>query len=95
MKQNFQLLMEQTIAELDHAFTAEAPPRLMLHSCCAPCSSSVIKRLAGYFKLTVFYYNPNIDTQLEYHTRADEQIRLIEQYNGSMAFPYQFDYVIR
>lgn len=95
MKQNFQLLMEQTIAELDHAFTAEAPPQLMLHSCCAPCSSSVIKRLAGYFKLTVFYYNPNIDTQLEYHTRADEQIRLIEQYNGSMAFPYQIDYVIR
>ena len=87
--------MEQTIAELAHAFTAEAPPRLMLHSCCAPCSSSVIKRLAEYFKLTVFYYNPNIDTQLEYRTRADEQIRLIERYNESKAFPYRIDVEIQ
>ena len=83
--------MEQTIAGLGNSFTAENPPRLMLHSCCAPCSSSVIKRLAGHFKLTVFYYNPNIDTQLEYHTRANEQIRLIKQYNTSNEFPYRID----
>ena len=95
MKQNFQLLMEQTITGLDDSFTAENPPRLMLHSCCAPCSSSVIKRLAGHFKLTVFYYNPNIDTQLEYRTRADEQIRLIEHYNRLNIFPYRIDYAIR
>jgi len=95
MKQNFQLLMEQTIAGLNASFTAENPPRLMLHSCCAPCSSSVIKRLAGHFKLTVFYYNPNIDTVAEYRTRADEQIRLIKQYNESNKFPYRIDYAIR
>lgn len=95
MKQNFQLLMEQTIAELRSSFIAEKPLRLMLHSCCAPCSSSVMKRLAEHFQLTVFYYNPNIDTQFEYRTRVHEQIRLIEQYNKSKAFPYQIDYVIR
>ena len=95
MKQNFHLLMEQTITELGHSFTVEKPPRLMLHSCCAPCSSSVMKQLARYFKLTVFYYNPNIDTQCEYHTRAQEQIRLIELYNKSNEFPYRIDYVIR
>lgn len=95
MKQNFQLLMEQTIAKLNSSFTTQKPPYLMLHSCCAPCSSSVIKRLAGHFKLTVFYYNPNIDTQLEYRTRAQEQIRLIAHYNASKEFPYRIDYMIK
>lgn len=54
---------------------------ILLHSCCAPCSSSVIKRLAPFFKITVFYYNPNIDTFDEYKKRAEEQKCLIEIYN--------------
>ena len=91
MKQNYQLLMEQTIAGLGCAFSAAQPPRLMLHSCCAPCSSSVIKRLAGHFRLTVFYYNPNIDTQNEYLTRVHEQVRLIRQYNEMGLFPYRIE----
>ena len=95
MKQNYQVLMEQTIAKLGAVYSTERPPRLMLHSCCAPCSSSVIKRLAGYFQLTIFYYNPNIDTQDEYLTRAHEQIRLIEQYNGMGISPHRIDYLIR
>lgn len=95
MKQNFHMLMEQTIAGLTSSFTQQTPPRLMLHSCCAPCSSSVIRRLAGHFKLTVFYYNPNIDTQIEYRTRAREQIRLIEHYNTSENFPYPIDYMVK
>ena len=95
MKQNYQLLMEQTIAGLNTGFTADKPPRLLLHSCCAPCSSSVIKRLAEHFQLTVFYYNPNIDTQNEYLTRASEQQRLIDHYNETCGFPYRIDYQVR
>ena len=51
-------------------------PTLLLHSCCAPCSSSVIERLKDFFKLTVYYYNPNLDGQAEYDLRAKEQKRL-------------------
>nr|WP_245522418.1 epoxyqueuosine reductase QueH [Treponema denticola] len=54
---------------------------LLLHSCCAPCSSSVILKLAPFFKLTVFYYNSNIDTSEEYEKRAEEQRHLISIYN--------------
>ena len=47
-------------------------PRLLLHSCCAPCSTAVLKRLAEGFDITVFYYNPNIDTREEHDLRAKE-----------------------
>ncbi len=53
-------------------------PRLLLHSCCAPCSSYVLDYLAQYFEITVFYYNPNIAPEEEYRKRAEEQKRLIE-----------------
>ncbi len=55
---------------------------LFLHSCCAPCSSAVLERLRTYFKITVFYYNPNISWEEEYKKRVAEQIRLIEWFNG-------------
>lgn len=51
---------------------------LLLHSCCAPCSSAVIERLNPFFDITVFYYNPNILPQIEYEKRRDEQKRLLE-----------------
>lgn len=54
---------------------------LLLHSCCAPCSSYVMEYLREYFDLTVFYYNPNITEAAEYRRRAEEQKRLIEDYN--------------
>lgn len=53
-------------------------PTLMLHSCCAPCSSYVIEYLSTYFSITVYYYNPNISPREEYLHRAEEQKRLIE-----------------
>ncbi len=56
-------------------------PGLFLHSCCAPCSSAVIKKLAPYFRLTVFFYNPNIDGIEEYNKRAECQKKLIKIYN--------------
>ncbi|MGN0431800.1 MAG: epoxyqueuosine reductase QueH [Lachnospiraceae bacterium] len=60
------------------------PPTLFLHSCCAPCSSYVLKYLRQYFKITVFYYNPNISEQEEYKKRVEEQKRLIEIYNKQL-----------
>lgn len=54
---------------------------LFLHSCCAPCSSYVLEYLRSFFKITVFYYNPNITEQEEYCKRVEEQKRLIEAFN--------------
>ena len=51
---------------------------LLLHSCCAPCSSACIEALKEYFRLTVFYYNPNIDEDKEYEKRKAEQIRFLQ-----------------
>lgn len=51
---------------------------LFLHSCCAPCSSACIEALKEYFRLTVFYYNPNIDEDKEYEKRKAEQIRFLQ-----------------
>lgn len=56
-------------------------PGLLLHSCCAPCSSYVLEYLREYFAITVFYYNPNVSKDEEYKKRVREQIRLIEDYN--------------
>ena len=53
------------------------PPRLLLNSCCAPCSIPALERLAGYFELTVFYYNPNILSRDEFEKRLHELRRLL------------------
>lgn len=54
-------------------------PTLLLHSCCAPCSSYVLEYLSAYFEITVFYYNPNIYPPTEYEKRVKEQQMLIDQ----------------
>ena len=54
-------------------------PRILLHSCCAPCSSWVITFLTKYFDITILYYNPNISPIDEYEKRKKEQIRLISE----------------
>lgn len=54
-------------------------PTLLLHSCCAPCSSYVLEYLSQYFQITLYYYNPNIAPESEYRTRVLEQKRLIEE----------------
>ena len=56
-------------------------PKLLLHSCCAPCSSYVIERLKDYFDITVIYYNPNIEPFDEYIKRKEEQKRLLKLFN--------------
>ena len=57
-------------------------PTLFLHSCCAPCSSYVLEYLRQFFRITVFYYNPNITEAQEYRKRVAEQRRLIAAYNA-------------
>ena len=59
-------------------------PTLFLHSCCAPCSSYVLEYLRRYFRITVFYYNPNITEDEEYRKRVIEQKRLIDAYNAKV-----------
>lgn len=58
--------------------------KLLLHSCCAPCSSAVIERLLPYFNITVLYYNPNIMPEEEYEKRKNEQIRFLQKMNIRM-----------
>ena len=56
-------------------------PRLLLHACCAPCSSYCLEFLREYFDVTVFFFNPNITESEEYQKRVLEEKRLIEEYN--------------
>ncbi len=65
--------------ELDELSKIKEPKKLLLHSCCAPCSSHVITYLTKYFDITIFYYNPNISPKEEYDKRKEEQIRLINE----------------
>ena len=53
--------------------------KLLLHSCCAPCSSACLERLASVFDITILYYNPNIDEREEYEKRKAEQIRFLQE----------------
>lgn len=57
---------------------------LFLHSCCAPCSSYVLEYLRSFFRITVFYYNPNITEGNEYLKRVAEQKRLIAEFNRQL-----------
>ena len=76
MKENFQLILDKTLEKIK---TADKKPSLLIHSCCAPCSSYVLEYLNEYFDITVFYYNPNISPQSEFEKRVKEQIRLIKE----------------
>ena len=73
MKTNYDLIYQDIISKLDHK------PSVLLHSCCGPCSSSVIDTLKDYFNITIYYYNPNVEPKEEYEKRKKEQIRLINE----------------
>lgn len=75
-KRNYQKELEKKLAEFEKQDTV---PTLLLHSCCAPCSSYVSEYLSQYFHITVFYYNPNITERMEYEKRVKEQQRLIRE----------------
>lgn len=73
MNINYNEEMKKIISNLDNH------NKLLLHSCCGPCSSSVIERLRDYFDITVIYYNPNIEPKEEYEKRKSEQLRLLNE----------------
>ncbi|GLC77981.1 epoxyqueuosine reductase QueH [Lacrimispora brassicae] len=77
-QRNYQKELDQVIAALEEQ---EKVPRLLLHSCCAPCSSYVLEYLSRYFEITVYFYNPNIYPTEEYKRRVKEQERLIAAMN--------------
>ena len=72
---NYQKEMNKLLIKLEEE---EKVPRLLLHSCCAPCSSYVLEYLSDYFEITVYYYNPNITPESEYTKRICEQQMLID-----------------
>lgn len=73
-KINYQLKMEEELSNL------QDKKRILLHSCCAPCSSHVISCLTAYFDITILYYNPNIEPYTEYKKRKEEEIRFIQEF---------------
>ncbi|MCL2253298.1 MAG: epoxyqueuosine reductase QueH [Lachnospiraceae bacterium] len=78
MKVNYQTKLEEILSLPDTKGKS-----LLLHSCCAPCSSYVLEYLQEYFRITVFFYNPNITDSKEYNLRLNEQKRLIPLISGS------------
>lgn len=74
---NFQRMLEKELSEIA---CGDRVPTLLLHSCCAPCSSYVLEYLSDYFFITVFYYNPNIYPREEYAMRVREQQEFIRRF---------------
>ena len=74
MQVNYQKILDEII---EKNISNNKVPTLLLHSCCAPCSSYVLEYLSNYFKITILYYNPNISPVEEFYKRVEEQKRLI------------------
>lgn len=83
LKESYYKMYLQELKEINY------PKRILLHSCCAPCSSHVITSLSPYFDITILYYNPNISPYEEYLKRKVEQIRLI----NSLNLPHKIDFI--
>ena len=86
VKVNYDKVLEKMVSNLEYK------PKLLLHSCCGPCSSYVITYLMDYFDITVLYYNPNIEPVSEYEKRKNEQIRLIKELNQENVHFLDIDY---
>lgn len=74
---NFQQKLDEKLVEIT---SEQETPNLLLHACCAPCSSYVLEYLAKYFRITVFFYNPNISPQEEFDKRVLELERFIKEF---------------
>ena len=72
---NYQLVLDETLKIL------VGVPKLLLHACCAPCSSYCIEYLSNYFEITILYYNPNIYPEEEYNRRCNELIEFVPKIN--------------
>ncbi|MBE6666910.1 MAG: epoxyqueuosine reductase QueH [Ruminococcaceae bacterium] len=81
MKQNYQLILDKTI---EAECSENRRPTLLLHACCAPCSSYVLEYLSEYFDITLFFYNPNISPKEEHDFRYAELVRLVDEMGLSL-----------
>lgn len=72
MKTNYNIVMKQQIKAL------QSKPKLLLHVCCAPCSSAVIEKLKQFFDITLYYFNPNTYPESEYNLRAEQFAKLTD-----------------
>lgn len=79
MQENYQRELDALIQKLQQE---NKRPLLLLHSCCGPCSSYVIEYLRQYFRIALYYYNPNIAPPEEYRRRLQEQKQLLEKMGG-------------
>ncbi|MFQ6773506.1 MAG: epoxyqueuosine reductase QueH [Clostridia bacterium] len=75
---NYNAEMKKIIASLDHK------PRLLLHACCAPCSVSALEKVANFFDITLYYYNPNIGTKEEYDLRLAQFEKLKSRFHFTL-----------
>ena len=85
MKKNYQLELDALLSRL------EGRPRLLLHSCCGPCSSYVLEYLTRYFEVCLSYYNPNIQPRAEYELRLENQLKVLERIPGVTLVPCGYD----
>ena len=74
---NYQKLLDQKLEEIKSSNTI---PTLLLHACCAPCSSYTLEYLSKYFKITIYYYNPNIHPEEEYRRRINELKKFLKEF---------------
>ena len=85
MKRNYQLELDRITASLS------GRPRLLLHSCCGPCSSYVLEYLTRYFEVFLSYYNPNIQPREEYDLRLENQLCVLGRIPGVTLVPCGYD----
>lgn len=74
---NYQKVLDET---LENICKSDSIPKLLLHACCAPCSSYVLEYLSNYFEITIYYYNPNIHPETEYTRRISELKNFLNNY---------------
>ena len=87
---NYQIVLENTLKNLKDKKT------LLLHACCAPCSSYVIEYLSNYFDIIILFYNPNINNDIEYNKRLQELERFVKEFKTNnpvkvISFGYNHD----
>lgn len=75
MNKNYYMLYQEELKNIKDT------KKILLHSCCGPCSTAVIQELTPYFDITILYYNPNISPKEEYEKRKKEQLKLLKEIN--------------
>ena len=88
-KINYQKELDKILKRLEEEGRV---PTLLIHSCCAPCSSYVLEYLSEYFEITVFYYNPNIFPEAEFEKRIHEQEKLIRELPAKHTIHFQWQW---